>query len=184
MNRLIGLLAFAVLVAGCATQSVEKQDVPEAEPRTAPARVELPDGIPTPVGSVNDFADIVPAEDEKYMAEVIESVRRQTGAVIAVLTVSTMDPYETIDDYCIAVADAWGIISAERIHGVLVTVTVSERKVRIEVGYGLEETIPDSVAAWILEEHMIPSLSEGEYGIALRRGVDAIAGLILEDYGE
>ena len=60
--------------------------------------------------------------------------------------------------------------------------TVSERKVRIEVGYGLEETIPDSVAGLILDEYIIPGLSEGDYGTALRRGVDALAELILENY--
>ena len=50
MNRLIGLLALAILVAGCATQSVERRDTPEAEVRTAPEQVELPEDIPAPVG--------------------------------------------------------------------------------------------------------------------------------------
>ncbi|MCK4516941.1 MAG: TPM domain-containing protein [Spirochaetaceae bacterium] len=184
MNRLISLLAFAILIAACATQSVEQQDIPETEVRTAPMRVEFPEGIPAPVGSVNDFADLVSAEDEEYMAEVIEFVQRQTGVQMAVLTVSSMEPYETIEDYSIAVANAWGVGSAERNDGVLVIVTVSERKVRIEVGYGLEETIPDSVAGWILDEYIIPNLSKGEYGTALRCGVDAIAELILDDYGD
>ena len=182
MNRPVVLFVLAILIAACATQSVEQQDMPEAEVHTAPTPVELPEGIPAPVGSVNDFADLVPAEDEEYMAEVIESVQRQTGVQMAVLTVSSMEPYETIDEYSIAVADAWGVISAERADGVLVTVTVSERKVRIEVGYGLEETIPDSVAGWILNEYIIPGLSEGDYGTALRLGVDALAELLLENY--
>ena len=182
MNRSIVLLAFAILIAACATQSVEQQDIPETEVPIAPTPVEFPEGIPAPVGSVNDFADLVTAEDEEYIAEVIESVQRQTGVQMAVLTITSMEPYETIDEYSIAVADAWGVISAERIDGVLVTVTVSERKVRIEVGYGLEETIPDSVAGWVLDEYIIPGLSEGDYGTALRRGIDALAELVLENY--
>ena len=58
MNRLVVLFVFAILIAACATQSVEQQDIPEAEVRAAPTRVEFPEGIPAPVGSVNDFAEL------------------------------------------------------------------------------------------------------------------------------
>ena len=58
------------------------------------------------------------------MAEVIQSVRREKGAEMAVLTVSSIDPYNSIEDYSLAVANAWGVGSAERDDGVLITVAL------------------------------------------------------------
>ena len=78
--------------------------------------------IPKPIGFVNDFANVISAQDEAEIARIAEEVQRATGAEIAVATVESLGGYATIDDLSIAMATEWGIGQRGKDNGVLLLV--------------------------------------------------------------
>lgn len=138
--------------------------------------------LPKPVGYVNDFANVISAGDEQRMEQIIAAVREQTRAEIAVVTVESISPYATIEEFGIALADAWKVGSSDDA-GVILIVALSERMFRIEVGYGLEGAIPDGKAGAIRDNYVLPDLREGNYGAGLLNGVAAVALEIADEYG-
>lgn len=138
--------------------------------------------LPQPRGYVNDFAGVIGSAEEEQMRRLAESVERATGAQVAVAVVESIDPYGSIEQYAIALAQAWGVGSGEEDNGVLLVLAMAERRVRIEVGYGLEGAITDGTAGAILDEAVLPALREERYGAGLLRGVEAISAEIAEAY--
>jgi len=139
--------------------------------------------LPSPEGLVNDFAGVISADVESQIRGISTAVREQTGAEIAVVTVDSISPYATIEDYGIALADEWNVGSAGEDNGVILIVAVGERRVRIEVGYGLEGAIPDGRAGAILDDYVLPDLRNNDYGAGLLNGVAAIAQVVADEYG-
>ena len=139
--------------------------------------------LPEPVGFVNDFAGVVDSASRERMEGIAAAVREKTGAEIAVATVDTIRPYGSIEEYSIDLATTWGIGKKEEDTGVLILLAMEERRIRLEVGYGLEGAIPDGLAGEIIDQSMLPSLRRGEYGVGLLRGVEAVAGIIAAEYG-
>jgi len=139
--------------------------------------------IPQPQGYVNDYANVIDSSTEREIAAIANAVERQTGAQISVLTVESMEPYPTIEDFGIAVAEEWGVGAQGEDSGVILIVSVGERQLRMEVGYGLEGAIPDGRAGRLLDEHVVPDLSRNNYGAGLLQGVAAVSQVIAEEYG-
>jgi len=139
--------------------------------------------LPKPVGYVNDFANVISAADEQQMTAIMTAVAKQTPAEMAVVTVPDMNGYGSIEQYGIALADAWGVGSASEDAGVILILALQERQVRIEVGYGLEGALPDGKTGGILDDYVLPDLRNGDYGAGLLKGVQAIAGVIADEYG-
>jgi uncharacterized protein len=139
--------------------------------------------LPKPGGFVNDFANVIPPDDERSMQAIAQAVQQQTGAEIAVVTVNSISPYATIEDYGIALADAWKVGSEQNDDGVILLLAMDVRQVRIEVGYGLEGAITDGRAGQILDEYVLPSLRQGDYGAGLTNGVAVLAQEIADEYG-
>lgn len=117
------------------------------------------------------------------MSRLAEAVERATGAQIAVAVVDSIAPYGSVEQYSIALAEAWGIGRAGEDDGVLLLLSMGERQVRMEVGYGLEGAITDGTAGAILDRAVLPALRDGNYGEGLRRGVEAISAEIAEERG-
>ncbi len=139
--------------------------------------------IPGPRGYVSDYANVIPSEDERAIEQIATAVEQQTGAQIAVLTVASMAPYATIEQYSIAVAEQWGVGGGEDDSGLIFVVAVEERQLRLEVGFGLEGAIPDGRAGDILDTYVVPDLQSNRYGAGLRNGVAAAAQIVAEEYG-
>ena len=139
--------------------------------------------LPSPQGFVNDFAGVIPSEDEAAMRGIITAVREQTGAEIALVTVESMAPYATIEDYGVALAEAWGVGSEADDAGAILIVALEEREVRLEVGYGLEGAIPDGRAGAILDDYVLPDLRNNDFGAGLLNGVAAVAEVVADEYG-
>ena len=170
--------ASALILSGCqsAPKSEPEIQVPE-ESVPLPATDQISD-LPEPRGWVTDLADVIPPLYEQKITDRVAALWTTTGVEVAVLTVDTFAPFPTIDEYSIAVADAWGVGAEHNDSGVLFTVALEERKVRIEVGYGLQEIIPDDVAGQILDDFVVPYLTAGDFGPGLLAGVEAVADLI------
>ena len=136
------------------------------------------DDVPGYSGYVNDYAILITEKDKVSMESVAKEVEEKTGAQIAVLTVKSMSPYTSIDEFGMAVAEKWKVGEKDKDTGIIIILAMEERKVRIEVGYGLEGIINDAKAGRIIDNTMMPYFRGGDFSAGLRRGVFKIADII------
>ena len=120
-----------------------------------------------------DQADLLTPFQEKQLTDQSEALEREIGPQYVIVTVTDLEGYP-IEDYGIRLGNHWGIGSAERDDGVLLIVAPNERKVRIEVGYGLEDRITDPFAADVLQEHVLPHFREDHFPEGIIAGSAAI----------
>jgi len=129
--------------------------------------------VPYLTGRVVDNAEILsPATRERLTATLAAHEQATTNQVV-VLTVETLDG-ESIEGFATRVFDEWQLGQKGRDNGVLVIVAPKDRRMRIEVGYGLEGTLTDAVAARIIRDRMTNWFKAGRYDDGVAAGVDAI----------
>lgn len=138
--------------------------------------------FPKPVGFVNDFANVIPASDEREITTICTELKQKTGAEIAVVTMSSIGDYE-YRDYANRLFKAWSIGERGKDNGALVFNAVKERKIWIEIGYGLEGILPDGLVGEIRDRYFIPYLKNGDYGRGHLTGTVALASVIAKDRG-
>jgi uncharacterized protein len=141
--------------------------------------------IPAPIGDiyVQDFANVLNESERANLINIGRSIEDQTTAQIAVLTVDTIGE-RTIEDFANAAFRQYGIGNKKENNGVLLVLSMQERKVRIEVGYGLEGRIPDGKAGRILDEYAIPYLKNQQPNNAIVETYQVLANEVLAEYGK
>jgi uncharacterized protein len=138
--------------------------------------------LPAPSGFVNDFAGVMNIQDAEAVESLAAAVKEKTGAELALVTVESFAPYaSTIEEFSLALAEAWGVGERNKDNGVLLVLAMTEREVRIEVGYGLEGAIPDSAAGRILDTAVIPAFQQNDFSGGLREGCRAIAAYVVKE---
>lgn len=139
---------------------------------------------PQPTNSffVNDFADCLTEQDEAQMQQLGEELYRATEAQAVVVTVRSLDG-ESIEDYGYGLANTWEIGEEEADSGVLLLLSTEDRKVRIEVGKGLEGRLTDGKTGRILDEYAIPYLREDNFSEGLLQAYTAIVNEVYIEYG-
>ncbi len=130
--------------------------------------------FPALTGRVVDQAAILVPESRVALTQKLETVEAETGHQIVVVTLASLQGYE-IEDYGYQLGRAWGIGSADDDDGVLLIVAPNDRKVRLEVGYGLEPILTDAMSNHIIQTDILPPFREGGYVRGITAGVDAIA---------
>ncbi len=138
-----------------------------------PALAQTGPTFPPLNGRVIDHGDLVSDAKELELAARLEALERDTTDQVVVVTVPDLQGYE-IEEYGYQLGRAWGIGQAGKNNGVLLIVAPRERKVRIEVGYGLEPVLTDALSALIIQNEILPSFREGYFERGIERGVDAI----------
>ena len=133
--------------------------------------------IPKLDGPVVDNAGVLSARNEAVIEELIVDLERSTSAQIALLTVDNLGS-KSLEEYAIDVADEWKLGQADRDNGVLILLAMREKKVRIEVGYGLEGSLTDAKSGYIIRETMLPEFRKGNFPQGLYNGVAAVAGVV------
>jgi uncharacterized protein len=133
-------------------------------------------------GTVFDTAGVVDAADERRIDSVLRDLERGTGAQVKVVALDSMRGGE-IDDFANRLFERWGIGQKGRDNGVLILAAIEDRKMRIEVGYGLEGVIPDGTAGAVRDRFIVPAFKRGDYSGGLRDGALAVASLIAQDAG-
>ncbi len=143
---------------------------------TGSLRAEL---VPVPAlqHRVTDLTQTLSPEQQSTLETKLADFEQQKGSQIAVLIVPTTAP-EAIEQYSIRVVDAWKLGREKQDDGVLLLVAKDDRKMRIEVGYGLEGTIPDIYAKRIISEIMVPSFRQGDFYGGINHAVEQIIKLI------
>jgi uncharacterized protein len=143
----------------------------------------LAQNFPALRGYVNDFANVIAPNVATQIEALCQELQQKTGAELAVATFSSIGD-EDPDDYANRLFAKWGIGQKGKDNGVLLFLTLGERKkVRIETGYGVEGILPDITAGRILDNYVIPEFRQGDYGAGLLGGARAIAGVIAADAG-
>lgn len=137
--------------------------------------------IPSLTGRVNDYASMISAEAELEINEKLAHLEKSESTQIAVLTVESLDG-EPLEDFSIRVAEEWKIGQREFDNGVLLLVAKKERKVRIEVGYGLEGALTDLTAGRIADNEIVPLFAEGRFDEGFIRGTDLIIAAVQGEY--
>jgi uncharacterized protein len=131
---------------------------------------------------VNDFTGTLDSGWKSSTEELCIKVRNETGTEIGVAVISDLQGI-TIEEYAVTLFKKWGIGKADKDNGVLLLVSMQERKVRIEVGYGLEGVITDLEAGNIINDIIVPRFKENDYNSGVYDGFYALASEIYKDQG-
>ncbi|GMV22118.1 MAG: hypothetical protein AMXMBFR57_20670 [Acidimicrobiia bacterium] len=139
--------------------------------------------LPALTDPVNDLAQVIDSASAAELDRIIRSLHTGTGDVIVVATVPSIGTYGSIEEYAVRLFESAGIGARANDNGLLVLVAVEDRKVRIEVGYGLEEFITDGYAGEVIRTRLLPAFREGSYGQGLVAGVRQLAVRLAEGRG-
>jgi uncharacterized protein len=133
--------------------------------------------VPFLSGRVNDLAGMVPSEVAARIDAKLAAYEAKTGAQVAVLTIPSLEG-EAIEDYSVRVASTWKLGQQDKDNGVLFLVAQSDRKMRIEVGYGLEPVLTDLATGRILDQIVRAKFRDGDFGGGIEAGVDGILAVL------
>ena len=131
---------------------------------------------PKPEGYVSDFAQVIDAASKSQIEAYATSVEQATGAQMAFVTIPSLEG-EPIDDVANTIFRAWGVGEKGKDNGIMLLLSIADRKSRLEVGYGLEPILPDGVAGDVLRE-MRPALRKGDVGDAMIAAAGTIGGIV------
>ncbi|MFO7564874.1 MAG: TPM domain-containing protein, partial [Enhygromyxa sp.] len=121
---------------------------------------------------VSDTAQVIPAQSEERLDQLLERIHQQTGAEVAVVTVHEVSG--TPKQFATALFNHWGVGSAARNDGVLFLMVMGQRRLEVEVGYGLEDTLPDGWLGSMQTSSMVPRFKQSDFAGGLEVGVIAV----------
>jgi uncharacterized protein len=129
--------------------------------------------FPALAGRVVDAANIIPDADEAALTQKLAAVEQASSRQLVVATVPSLGGYP-IEDYGYQLGRKWGIGQKGANNGIILLVAPNERKVRIEVGYGLEPIMTDALSGDIVREQILPRFKANDYPGGINAGADAI----------
>ena len=129
--------------------------------------------VPYLSGRVVDQAEILTAPARERIDNMLQAHEQATGNQIAILTINGIGA-EGIEDFAVRVFETWKLGSGEKDNGVLIVVAPQEHRMRIEVGYGLEDKLTDVAADRIIRNLMTPRFREGNYDVGVEAGATAV----------
>ncbi len=133
--------------------------------------------IPPLKAHVNDYANILSDSVEADIEVKLTQLEKEDSTQVVVATVPSIG-HEDIESYSIRLAEKWKIGQKGLDNGVIILVARDNRKVRIEVGKGLEETLTDLLAGRIIDYIIIPEFKNGDYDAGISKAVDAIVDIV------
>ncbi len=137
--------------------------------------------LPALTGRVVDRAEVLNPGTERLLEDLLQAHEDSTGNQIAVLTIRSLGGMD-LESYSLEVARAWQLGQADRDNGVLLLVALEDRKMRIEVGYGLEGDLPDITASRIIQNDIRPYFQRDDYEGGIVAGARAIVSAVEGSY--
>ncbi|MEI8361123.1 MAG: TPM domain-containing protein [bacterium] len=134
-----------------------------------------------PVGFVNDFAVVLDDASRNNLELKLKNFEQITGNEISIVTIKSLNG-DTVENYASELFKAWGIGKKNKDNGVLLLVSIEDRKMRIEVGYGLEGNLTDAQSSWIINQDIKPAFQRQDYYSGLNAAVDKIMSAVNGDY--
>ena len=129
--------------------------------------------VPPLTGRVVDLAHVLPAQESAELSDQLKAHEEKTGNQVALLILPSLEG-EPLEEYSHRVATTWKLGQKGTDNGVLLLVALNERKLRIEVGYGLEGTLTDLRSARIIRYEIVPRFKSGDIPGGVRAGTEAI----------
>lgn len=140
--------------------------------------LEIPD---RPVSRVSDYAGMFSSQTVLDLSQFLSTVETDTGGTqIVVATFPSLEG-ETLEDFSIRLAEKWKVGQKGKDNGVIIVIIKNDRKIRIEVGYGLEALLTDALCSQIVNQSIIPHFKKGEYDAGLKEAISAIVSTISEN---
>jgi len=137
--------------------------------------------VPRPTGYVNDKAGLISQTVELKLEQFLREFENSDSTQISVLTIPSLDG-EALEDYSLKVFENWKIGQLGKDNGALLLVAKTERKIRIEVGYGLEGRLTDLLAGRIIDREISPKFKQGDYDGGIISGILAMAEAVRGEY--
>ncbi len=122
---------------------------------------------------VVDLAGIMRSDVKSELNTFLQALEQKTTAQVLVLTVQSLDS-ESVEEFAVTLYKKWKLGQKGKDNGVLIVVAVNDRKYRIEVGYGLESVLPDSLVGSIGREYFVPYFKAGDYSTGIYTGTIAV----------
>ena len=129
--------------------------------------------FPALTGPVVDAAGILPPETEARIAQKLVALKAQSQRELTVVTLASLEGYE-ISDYGYRLGRHWGLGDKVRNDAAILIIAPKERKLRIEVGYGLEPVLTDGLSSLIISRQIVPKFKAGDMPAGVEAGTDAI----------
>jgi uncharacterized protein len=129
--------------------------------------------VPKLEGRVNDLADVLPADAEQRISQKLQAHEQATGQQFAVLTLKSLEG-DALESFSIRVVEAWKLGREKQDDGLLLLVVKDDRKVRIEVGHGLEGSITDAFSSRIIRDVIVPAFKTGDYAKGIEDGLNVL----------
>ncbi|MEO0151406.1 MAG: TPM domain-containing protein [candidate division WOR-3 bacterium] len=135
--------------------------------------------FPEPTGFLNDYAHILNQRQKEDLENHLREIENKTSVEIAIAIFDSIG--YPIEEYANLLFEKWGIGKKGKDNGILILVSIKERLIRIEVGYGLEEVITDGIAGEIIRNNIVPYFREGDYYLGLKSAINEIEKRILKE---
>ena len=130
--------------------------------------------FPKPVSWVNDYAGILADDQKRELDRLLGDFERTDSTQIFVSIMDSIPDGFVLEDYVNRLFSAWGIGQAQTDNGVLLAIFIRDRKMRIEVGYGLEDRLTDATSRLIIANEIAPAFKQGDFYRGIRNGTGAI----------
>lgn len=137
--------------------------------------------VPQLRGRVNDYANLLSPATAERLEQTLADFEQSDSTQIVVLTIPSLDG-ETLEGYSIKVAEAWRLGQKKLDNGVILLIAPQERKIRIEVGYGLEGVLTDLVSGRIIRGDIAPLFKKNQYDAGITAGVSSIIQVVRGEY--
>lgn len=133
--------------------------------------------VPVLQSYVNDYAGIMKASDKIEAEKLLKSLEDSTGVQFVVLTIPSLNGY-SLEDFSIQTAEKNKIGKKGKDNGILLLVSLADRKIRIETGYGIEETLTDTKCGLIIRNIIVPEFRNGNYSKGILYAARNITGIV------
>ena len=137
--------------------------------------------IPELKSHINDYAGMFSQEAAAEAEKKLSELEKTDSTQIAVLTINSLEGY-AIEDYSIKTAEKWKIGQSGKDNGIIIVISKTDRKIRIETGYGLEDRLTDLLAGRIIDNEITPRFKEGKFDEGLNAGIEAVIGAVKGSY--
>ncbi|MBN1637539.1 MAG: TPM domain-containing protein, partial [Ignavibacteriales bacterium] len=137
--------------------------------------------VPYLTGRVNDYANILTLDKRNRIEQILKTHEDSTTNQIVVLIITTLED-ENLEEFANEVFNTWQLGQKEKDNGVLLLIAIQDRKLRIEVGYGLEGYLTDAISSSIIRNEITPSFRQEDYAGGIEKGVLSIIAAIEGSY--
>lgn len=136
---------------------------------------------PKPQGYVNDYAQLLSPAARSGLEAKLEAFEKATSNQVLVAIFPSLDG-GSLEDFSIRLAEQWKIGTDKNDNGIILLIFKNDRKMRIEVGYGLEGALPDATAFQIIENEIVPRFRSGDFDGGVEAGIDSILAATRGEY--